>query len=123
MNRKYIKQDMTESDYKELSTLMRSLMVKWKEKDTNKIVKEISMPDMIDIICNHNEVIKLYDFIPIYWNQINEPEDTVITNRIYKALDSYSAIVWNLCGCEEFTCKELGDIIRNYIDSAPVVYI
>lgn len=114
---------MTNHDYQDLSFLMRDLMVKWKDKDTKKVVKEVSMPDMIDIICRHTEVTNVYDFIKLYWDQINEERDPLITDRLGSVLDSRSAIVWNLCGTQVFSSKELGEIIKEYIDSTPVIYI
>jgi len=119
----YIKENMTDNDYQNVAYLMRDLMVKWKDKNSKKILKEISMPDMIDIICKHGEVREIYDFINIYWDQIKEEKDPIITTRIYNALDSNSMTVWNLCGSEGFTSRELEDIIIRFINSTPVIYI
>lgn len=119
----YIYKQMSEKDFEDLSELMRDLMVKWKDVDTNTVLKEISMPDMIGIMCYHSEVIDPNDFIKMYWDQIGEIEDYDISNRFRKIFKSHESTIKELIGSDEFTPRQLEYIIRNYIFTTPVVSV
>lgn len=118
----YIKDKMTTEDYKELASLMRALMFKWKSKDGKRIIKEISMPDMIDIISKHTS-ITYTGSIRAYWEQIKEEEDKDISQQIYLAIRNNEKAARELYGCGGFTQDELQWIINNYIENVPVIYI
>ena len=118
----YIKNKMSPEEYKELASLMRSLMIKWKSKDGKRIIKEISMPDMIDILSNNSTAI-YENAIRIYWEQIKEKEDKDINQQIYLAIRNNLKAATELYGCGGFTQDELQWIINNYIKNVPVIYI
>ena len=112
---------LEEKDYKNISKLMTDLMVRWKIGNT--IVKEISMPDVMDIIgkCDNasdNEIVSKY------WSQINEDEDNDISMHIKIVLTKHKNTVFML---EEnhivFDKEQLGSIISKYITSVPVIRI
>ena len=120
----YIKDKLTENDYQDIAKLMRSLMVKWKRKSNNKVVKEISMPDMIDILCNTQ--ITSYNItwcIDDYWNRIMEERDEEIDSKIFEILKNNMPTIYELSNCGGFTQNELQWIINNYIKDIPVIYI
>lgn len=119
----YTYNQMLEKDFEDLSELMRDLMVKWKEIDTNTVLKEISMPDMIGIMCYHSEVIDPNDFIRMYWDQIDEIEDYDISDRLRKIFKSHENTIKELIGSDEFTPSQLEYIIRNYIPNTPVIRV
>ena len=120
----YIKDKMSQDDFKELALLMRSLMFKWKNKDKNTVVKEISMPDMIDILCRYKYINGDFNFISNkYWEQIKEEIDLSVNHQIYLAIRNNTRAVNELYGCEGFTSDELQWIINNYIKDIPVIYI
>lgn len=115
----YVKENMKEEDYKDLAKLMRDLMVRWKNNE-GKIVKEISMPDMIDIVCRCWLRSK-YEIIDIYWKQLKEDPDPVVSAKIRSVIDLDIKIVDKLSGTEGFTSTELQSIIDSYIKSVPVI--
>lgn len=119
----YTYNQMLEKDFEDLSELMRDLMVKWKEIDTNTVLKEVSMPDMIGIMCYHSEVIDPNDFIRMYWDQIDEIEDYDISDRLRKIFKSHENTIKELIGSDEFTPSQLEYIIRNYIPNTPVIRV
>lgn len=120
----YIKDKLTENDYQDIAKLMRSLMIKWKRKSNNKVVKEISMPDMIDILCNTQ--ITNYNItwcIDDYWVRIMEERDEEIDSKIFEILKNNMSTIYELSNCGGFTQNELQWIINNYIKDIPVIYI
>lgn len=119
----YIKSKLTENDYKDIAKLMRSLMIKFKIKYSDKVVKEISMPDMMDILCKR-EYVGIYkdDIIKQYWTQINENPDNDISTQLYLIIEDNLNTAKLLRGCG-FTQNELQWIINNYIKDIPVIYI
>ena len=120
----YIKDKLTEKDYQDIAKLMRSLMVKWKRRSDNKVVKEISMPDMMDILCNTQSTnYNMIWCIDDYWARIMEERDDEIDLKIYNILMDNMPTVYELSLCGGFTQNELQWIINNYIKNVPVIYI
>ena len=111
---------LEEKDYLAISKLMRDLMAKWKSE--RKTIKEISMPDVMDIIGNGNSSFE--DVISKYWIQIKESEDKELSSYIIKAMAKHSSTVFMLADNRIIFDKEkLGAIITRYIKNVPVIQI
>ena len=111
---------LEEKDYRKISKLMTDLMVRW--KSGGKTIKEISMPDIMDIIGNGNSSCK--DVISKYWIQIKETEDAELSSCIIRTMDKHYSTVCMLAENRiVFNKDELGDMIKKYIKSVPVIQI
>ena len=107
---------LEEKDYLAISKLMRDLMAKWKSE--RKTIKEISMPDVMDIIGNGNSSFE--DVISKYWIQIKESEDEELSSYIIKAMAKHSSTVFMLADNRIIFDKETN--MTNWSKWASTVY-
>ena len=113
---------LEDKDYRNIARFMRDLMTRWKPETEDKIIKEISMPDVMDIIGKGNSSIK--DVISKYWSQIKETEDEDISSYIAKIMEEHSKTVYMLAKNNiNFNNNELQNIINKYIRSVPIIRI